>query len=176
MVKVPVTQPLCQPLTNQVDKIRSFAGIDADGGGQLQRLSLGPLRVVFGDLAGFDHCIQNPVAAGDRPIRMTVRIQVAGVLDHARQQGALRQVQLADIFPEVGLGGLAETIDGKTSLLPQWNLVGVELKDLLLGKTAFQLKRDGDFNDFALEPFFRGQEKSARQLHRQGRAALTTLA
>src|SRR6202021_1588173 len=93
------------------------------------------------------------------------RIQIAGMLDHSRKHRALRQVQLLQVFAEVGLRRLAETVNGKASLLPQGNFVGVELKNLLLVKAVLQLKSDGDLYDFPLQTLLGGEEEAARQLH-----------
>ena len=48
------------------------------------------------------------------------------------QQRALRKVELAHILAEVGLRRLAESVDGKAAALPEIDLVGVHLEDLLL--------------------------------------------
>ena len=100
-------------------------------GAEVERLGLGLFGLLLGDLASFDHRVQHQIAALYGPLRMTIRIEIAGMLDHSRKQRALRQVQLPHVFAEVGLRRLAEAVDGKASLLPQRNFVGVDLEDLL---------------------------------------------
>ena len=87
------------------------------------------------------------------------------MLNHAGKHRALRQVQLPHVFAEVGLRRLAKAVDGKASLLPQRNFVGIELKDLLLVEAVFQLESDGNLDDLALQPLLRCQEEAARELH-----------
>ena len=84
----------------------------------------------------------------------------------------LRQVQLLHVFAEVGLRCLAKAVDGKASLLPQWDLVGIELKDLLLVEAVLQLEGDGNLDDLALQALLRRQEEAAGELHGQGRSTL----
>ena len=99
---------------------------------------------------------------------MAIRIQRAGLLNHACQQRAFGEVKLANILAEVGLGGLAEAVDAERSLLAERDLVGVHLEDLLLGVAVLQLEGDGDFDELALDVARRRQEDAARKLHGQG--------
>ena len=137
----------------------------------MQRLGLGSFRLFLGDRAGLHHRIQHQVAALDRSVGMAEGIQPVRALDDACQQRALRQIQLAHILAEVGLRRLAESVDRKAAPLPQVDLVGVHLKNLLLGEAVLQLERDQDLDELALEAPLRRQKKSARQLHGQRRAA-----
>ena len=93
-------------------------------------------------------------------------------LNHAGQQRALGQVELAHILAEVGLRGLAKSVDGKAAALAQVDLVGIHLEDLLLGEAVFELEGDDDLDHLALDAPLRRKEEAARQLHGQRRAAL----
>src|SRR5215471_5600763 len=107
---------------------------------------------------------------------MPVRRQIAGTLDEAREQGALGQREVLHVFVEVCAGGLAESADAERASLTQRNQVGIHLKDALLGELLFQLNGNENFGELALHGFFRSEEKTARKLHGQGRAALSAMA
>ena len=126
----------------------------------------------FGDLSRFHHRVQHQVAALDHPLRVAIRIEKAGMLDHSRQHGALGEIQLLHVFAEIGLRRLAKAVDGKASLLPQGDLIGIDLEDLLLVKAVLQLKGDGDLDDLALQLLLGRKEKAARELHGKRGTAL----
>src|SRR6185369_12431082 len=103
-------------------------------GCEAERLLARSLFLGFGDGAGFDHSAEHHIAACDGALAlMAVRVQRAGLLNHAREQRAFRQIELADILAEVSLGGLAEPVDAEGPLLAERDLVGVHLEELLLG-------------------------------------------
>ena len=104
-VGVALADLLQKLLVDQVDEVGSFAGVDA-GGGEMQRLGLGALRLLLGDGAGFHHRVQHQVAALNGAVRMAVRREVVGPLDHAGQQRAFGEIKLAHVFAEVGLARL----------------------------------------------------------------------
>src|ERR1700733_1411893 len=58
--------------------------------------------------------------------------------------------------------------------LPQIDLVGVQGKDLLLGKRALDLDGKKNFLQFASEGLLAGEKKVTRQLHGQRRSPLGT--
>src|SRR5579871_5910039 len=138
----------------------------------MEGLGLGALGLVLGDIAGFDHGVEDQVAALDGALRMAEGREVVRALDHAGEQRAFGQVELLDVFAEVSLRGFAKPVDGKAAALSEVDLVGVELEDLLLGKAVFELESDDDLDDLALDALFRGKEESARQLHGERRSAL----
>ena len=156
---------------HQVDEVGRFAGVDA-AGSEMERFGLGVLGLVFGDGAGFDHGVEDEVAALDGALGMAEGIEPAGALDHAGKQGALGEIELAHILAEVGLDGLAEAVDGEAAALPEVDLVGIHLEDLLLGEAMLELKGDDDLDELALEAALRSEEEAARQLHGERRAAL----
>ena len=142
----------------------------------MQRLGLGALGLVLGDGAGLDHRIEHQVAPLDGAVGMAEGIEVIGPLNHARQQRAFGQIELAHILAEVGLRRLAEAVDGKAAALAQVDLVGVHLEDLLLGEAVFKLEGDDDLDELALDALLRREKEAARQLHGQRGAALLLLA
>jgi hypothetical protein len=115
-VEVALAELLHQLIVHQVDEVGRFAGVHA-GRGQMQRLGLGALGLVLGDGAGLDHRIEHQVAALDGAVGMAEGIEVVGPLNDAGQQRALGQVELAHILAEVGLRGLAESVDGEAAAL-----------------------------------------------------------
>ena len=98
-------------------------------------------------------------------------VQPVGALDHACQQRALGQIELPDIFAKVRLRRLAKAVNREAAALPEVDLVGVHLEDLLLGEAVLELEGDGDFDDLALDAALRRKKEAARQLHGQRRAA-----
>ena len=80
---------LQQLVVDQVDEVGRFAGIDA-GRGKMQRLGLGALGLVLGDVTGFDHGVENQVAAFDGALRMAERArEVVGTLESCPASRAL---------------------------------------------------------------------------------------
>ena len=72
---------------------------------------------------------------------IAVRVEVAGPLDHPRQQGGFGQRELREIFGEVNPRRFAEAVDAERAVASEVNLVGVILEDLLLGQLALQVDR-----------------------------------
>ena len=73
---------------HDVDEVRGKAAIDSSGC-EVERLLARSLCLGFGDGAGFDHGAEHHIAACDGALAlMAVRIQRAGLLDHAGQQRA----------------------------------------------------------------------------------------
>ena len=142
---------------------------------QVQRLGLGVLRLLLGDGAGFHHRVEDQVAALDGAVRMAVGREVIGPLDHAGQQRAFGEIELAHVLAEVGLRGFAESVDREAAALPEVDLVGVHLEDLLLAEAVFELEGDDDLDDLALDALFGSEEEAARQLHGERGAALLLL-
>ena len=95
----------------------------------------------------------------------------AGALDHAGEQGGLGEVELAEIFAEEGLGGLAEAVDGVAAALAEVDLVGVHLEDLLLVEAGFELEGDDDLDELARDALLRREEEATGELLGEGGAA-----
>src|SRR5690348_18472133 len=88
-----------------------------------------------------------------------------------REERALREVQIANVFPEVRFGGLAESPDSEAAAVPEVNLVGVQFKNALLGETVVEFERHHGFRQLAAPDALRGEEKAARHLHVNGAGA-----
>ena len=83
---------------------------------------------------------------------------------------------MAHVLAEVGLRGLAESVDGKAAALAQVDLVGVHLEDLLFIEAMFELESDDDLDELPFEALLRREKEVLRQLHGQRRAALLFVA
>ncbi len=123
-------------------------------------------------VAGFDHRLQHQVAPFQRALGMPVRGEIAWPLNQPGQHRRLGQREILDVLAEISPRRLAKAADGERTALSQVNLVGVELKDLLLGELLFQLKGNQNLDQLALDPLLGRQEEAARELHGDGRAAL----
>ena len=82
---------------------------------------------------------------------MTERIEVVGPLNNAGEHGGFRNIESVDVFAEVGLRCLAETVDGERATLAQVDFIGVNLKDLLFAEARFQLKGDDDLAELVAD-------------------------
>ena len=71
---------------------------------------------------------------------------------------------------------LGKAVDGEGAALSHVHLIGVHLKDALLGKLVFQFDGDQHFQQLALDRLFRGEEEAARELHGHSGAALSVTA
>ncbi len=157
-------------IVDEVDEVRSFAGVDVLGG-EVEGLGGGGAGLGGGDVAGLDHGVEDDVAALEGTLGMAVGVEAAGALDHAGEQGELGEIELAEVFAEVGLGGLAEAVDGEGATLAEADLVGVHLEDLLLGEAALEMEGDEDLDELALEAALGREKDAARELHGEGGAA-----
>src|SRR5580658_21699 len=102
-------------------------------------------------------------------------VQKVWALDQAGKQRALREIELANILAEEGLRRLAKAVDGKTSPLPQRNLVGVHRKDLLLAETMLQLEGKHDLRQLVADGAGVLKKKQFRQLHGERGSAASML-
>ena len=126
---------------DEVDEPGCVGGVDVEGS-EAEGLGLGAAGFPRGDGVGFDHGVEHDVTALGGALRVAVRVEAAGALDHAGEQGALGEIELAEVFAEVGLGGLTEAVDGVGAALAEVDLVGVHLEDLLLVEARFELEGD----------------------------------
>ena len=138
-----VADALDELIVDEIDEVGGFAGVDV-GRSEAKGLGLGAAGFGGGDGAGLDHGVEDDVAALHGALGVAVGIEVAGALDHAGEQGALGEIELAEVFAEVGLGGFAEAVDGEAAALAEVDLVGVHLEDLLLVEAGFELEADDD--------------------------------
>ena len=165
-----VAKALDELLVDEVDEVRGLACVDV-GGREAERFGLGAGGLGVGDGAGFDHGIDDDVAAFHGAVGMAVRVEAVGALDGAGEQGALGGVEVAEVLAEEGLGGLAEAVDGEGATLAEVDLVGVHLENLLLGEAIFELEGDHDFAEFARVLFLGREKETACELLGEGGAA-----
>src|SRR6185312_4482012 len=103
---------------------------------------------------------------------MPIRRQIAGTLHQAGKQSRFREREILQVLAEICICGLTESGDGEGAALSHVHLVGIELKNLLLGEPLLQLNRDEDLGQLAFELFLRREEESASHLHGNSGTAL----
>ncbi len=165
-----VADALDELIVDEIDEVGGFAGVDV-GWGEAEGLGLGAAGLGGGDGTGLDHGVEDDVAALHCALGVLIGGEVVGALDHASEEGGLGEIELAEIFAEVGLGGLAEAVDGEAAALAEVDLVGVHLEDLLLVEAGFELEADDDLAEFAGDTLFWREEEAAGQLLSEGRSA-----
>ena len=152
-------------IVHDVDEVGSETAIDG-ARREAQRLLARRFGLGLGNVMRIHHGAEDDVAPRDRACALVmVGVQRARLLDHPGQKRAFCEIELADVLAEISLGGLAEAVDAERSLLAKRDLVGVHLKDLLLGVAVLKLKGDGDFDELALDVARRREEDAARKLH-----------
>jgi hypothetical protein len=160
-----------QRVAHHVDEIGRVAGFHVRRR-QLEGRGLGLFRLFLGDGVGLHHRIEHQVAPLQGALGMPVGRQPARPLDDSRQQRRLGQRNVFQVLIEIGARCFAEAANGERSALPQVHPIAVELENLLLAELLFQLLGDQHLCQLASDSFFRRQEKAARKLHGDGRAAL----
>ncbi len=163
MREVLIADALDELVVDEVDEVGGFAGVDV-GRCEAKGFGLGARGFAGCDGAGFDHGVEDDVAALHGALRMAVGIQSSGRLNGAGEQGTLCEVELTEVFAEEGLGGLAEAVDGVAAALAEVDLIGVHLEDLFLVEAMLELEGDHDLAEFASDLLFRREEESAGEL------------
>ena len=138
----------------QVNEVGSIAGFHVERR-DFQRSCFRAVSLLAGDGAGFNHGVEHQVAALQRALRILVRRQIVRALDHSGQQGGLGQGEVLDVLVEISVRGLGKAVDGEGAALSHVHLIGVHLKDALLGKLVFQLDGDQHFQQLALDRLLR---------------------
>jgi len=175
MREVLIADALHKLVVDEIDEVGGLAGVDV-GRCQVEGLGLGDGRFFLGNGPGLDHRVEYDIAPRHRALGMAVWVQAAGALDHTREQRTLGGVELAQVFAEIGLGGLAEAVDRIAAAMPQVDLVGVHGKDLLLAEVGLKLEGHKDLAHLVFDVLkFTGavglDEEVLGQLHGEGRAA-----
>ena len=81
-----------------------------------------------------------------------IRVIKSGSLRHASQIRSLRQVQILGVDPEVGLSRGLNSI----GVLPIWDLIQIQLEDVVFRKLLADFNRQYDFFNLTGESFFTG--------------------
>src|SRR5205823_404197 len=103
---------------------------------------------------------------------VAVWVEDARPLDEAGELRRLGQIDLAEVLPEVDLGGLPETADIERPPPAQIHLVGVVLEDFLLGEALLQLQGDDHLRELTRVTLALVGPEHARELHAERRRAL----
>src|SRR6202034_865686 len=123
-----------------------------------------------GDLAVFEHGVDDDVAPAKGPFRAEDRRKLRWAFRKSSQQRGFRKRELTGMLREVILSPGLETVDAAA----QVNLIAVEGEDLLLGEGVLDLERKKDFLQLAGGGAFVGEEEIARELHGERGSALRT--
>src|SRR5579864_1643271 len=135
---------------------------------QVQRRGLGAAGFLGGNLAVFQHIVDDQVAALQRLVREIDRRIKNRRFGQSRQQRRFFQPQVFCVLVEVVFGSGFKAIDS----MSQKNLVAVESENLLLGEAAFKLQSKKRFLHLAAEMPLRRKKQVARKLHRERGSAL----
>ncbi len=106
--------------------------------------------LVRGNHRVFRHGQKRAVSRFDGALRAAFRrrVTIRGV-DNAGQERRFRERKFADILIEVGERGFAESVNRKAAAIPQVDLVGVQLKNLLLREAMLQFQRHHGLGNLA---------------------------
>ena len=134
----------------------------------LERLGLGGLGLLAGDVADVGHLIDDPVAPDGRLLGLAEGMIVVGRLRQGRQVGGLLDGELAQLLAEVveRRGGHAVGADAEV------DLVEVELEDLVLRVGALDADGEDRLLQLALELLLARQQEVLGHLLGDGRGAL----
>src|SRR5205085_9304517 len=100
-----------QLIANQVDKVRSIAGLNVRRR-QIQLGGFGFVRFGTSDAVGLNHGIEHKVPPVQRSLRMPVRRKRARRLNNAGNQCRFGQTNVSQILVEVCARGLREAAEG----------------------------------------------------------------
>jgi hypothetical protein len=167
---------LAQLRAHQVHEVRRVEAGHRGGPVDPQRLRHGLGGPGLVHEPGLLHRLQHLVAPLDRALGVAVGVVGVGRLDHAGQERALRQRQVADVLVEVHPRGLAEAVDAERAGLAQVDLVQVQLQDVLLLRAPLQHEREQGLLRLALHGALRRQEEVLAELLGDGAAAVRDLA
>src|SRR5262249_35570043 len=102
---------------------------------------------MLGDIAVFQHHLQDYVPPGLSPVRPAEWIRETGALDQPGESRRFRQGKMIEVLSEIDLRSFAEPADVETAAATQRDLIGVILKNLLFGELALQVKRNQCLRD-----------------------------
>ncbi len=138
-----------QVVFHHVHEVGRFAASDGTTD-NLQWRTLGILHIFCGNKFIIEHLRQDAIArlhsAFGMPVRRGIIIWRA---DQAGEERALGKRKLPQIFPEIRDAGLGKTANPEAAAIAEINFVGIQLENLLLGKTLLELERNHGFRGLA---------------------------
>ncbi len=143
---------------------------------RVERPRLGGVGLRARDPAQLDQAIEHPVAPFAGELGVPVRREVGGRGNHARQQRAVGEVELARRLAEPGPGRGAEADQVGRAAPPPEDLVQVGLEDLLLGVARLEHHREQRLAQLAADAPLVGEIEVLGQLLGDRRSALPHLA
>ena len=161
-----------QVLLHHIHKIGRRAAFKTSAD-NLQRNFFGIARLFGGDGIVFRHGQQGAIPRFHGTLGTSFRRRVTvGRVDDPSQKCRFRQRHIAHVLVEIGQGSFAKSVDREASAISEVNLVGVELKDLLLGKAALEFEGHHGFGNLAPPSAVRTEKEATGHLHGNGAAAL----
>jgi hypothetical protein len=159
---------ILQLLEDEVDEVRRLAAalLFED---EVQRRVLRLVRLRLVDHPLLDHGAQDHRLAGLGAIFVQQRIVIGWSVWQAGEQGGFREVELAGVLAEINLRGGLDA----GGMVAVEDAVEVQLKDVILLVSRFQLRRDERFAELYEEaPLRRLQHRNLGQLLGNGARAL----
>ena len=98
-----------------------------------------------------------------------------GCADDATEECSFAEAEIAHVFSEVSLRRFAKSSNRKAAAISEIDLIGVELKDLLLREAMIDFDRHQNFFHLTAPLSLGGEEKAASHLHVDRAGALGLL-
>ena len=136
--------------------------------GDLQRLFLGLLRFLRGDVVVLGHPIDDVVAPLESALALTEGMIIIGGLGQRGEVSRFRDRQFVHRFVEIEERGGSHAVGAHAEI----DLVEIELEDFLLGEGALYLHREQRFLDLAREGQLVREQEVLRDLLGDGGGAL----
>ena len=133
----------------------------AGAGDHLERRLDGLALLGLADEAELQHPPQHVLLALRGALRVDHRVVGGGRLGQAGEHRRLGDVQVADGFPEVGVGGYREAVGAP----PEEDLVDVDLENLVFREILLDLEGEEYFVKLARDGFLSGEEEVPCNLH-----------
>jgi len=140
--------------------------------GDLERLFLGLLRVLRGDVAVLRHTIEHVIAPLERPLALAERMIVVRRLGQRGEVSGFRNGQLVHRLVEIEQRGGRHAVGAHAEI----DFIEIKLEDALLREGALDLHRQQRFLDLAGERQLVGKQEVLGDLLGDGRGALRTAA
>ena len=101
-----------QHFAHQVDEVRSITGFDVRRS-QFEWSRFGLVRLFLGYGVGFNHAVENDIAAIQSAFRVAIWRKAARPLNDSCQQRGFWQREVFHVLVEISPRGLSETADGE---------------------------------------------------------------
>ncbi len=138
------------------------------GLGDLHRLRLRLFQLLRRDGAVIGHALEHVIEPPLHALRIAIRVEISGPLDHGGEHGALRDGQVLGRFIEIALGRHLDAPHATAEI----DRVEIELEDLVLAVGALDAGGEHDLAQLPLEIDPASDQEILGDLLGDGRAAL----